>query len=153
MSAKSSGATPQRSGAAVQCPCQWKLEGCVQFGSELSETRIVKSPFVIGRGLAADFQIPSANVSKIHADLVIAGDGVFLRDLTSSNGTFVNGRRIYAPTPVGDHDLLQFADREFRLRRIDDDFAGRTLVTELPQSGWLISRLHEVINDRRFVMA
>jgi len=133
--------------------CEWYLEGCITSRAELSQTRIVKSPFVIGRGSSADFRIPSANVSKLHAEILIGGEAVVIRDVNSSNGTYVNGRRIEAPTPVGDQDLLQFADMEFRLRRGESEVPAHTMVSERPQSGWLISRLYQVVNHQRFAMA
>lgn len=132
---------------------EWYLEGCLTPQSELTQTKIVKAPFIVGRGMSADFRIPSANVSKIHAEILVVGDAVFVRDLNSSNGTYINGRRIDTPTPVGDTDLLQFADMEFRLRQGDQDAAGRTMVAEQPQQGWLISRLQQVLGERRFTMA
>jgi adenylate cyclase len=39
-------------------------------------------------------QLRDATVSTHHANLVIAANGTTLRDLKSSNGTFVNGKRI-----------------------------------------------------------
>jgi EAL domain-containing protein (putative c-di-GMP-specific phosphodiesterase class I) len=130
----------------------WHLEGCLTPHSEITRTRIVRVPFRIGRGPDADFRIPSPNVSKLHAELLIGGETVFVRDLNSSNGTYVNGRRIDAPTPVGDGDLLQFADMEFRLRLDGHDAAEHTAMFDQPQNGWLFSLLSQVVKDRRFTM-
>lgn len=44
----------------------------------------------IGRGEANDFQIPHASVSGAHCEVVVTNDGVTLRDLGSTNGSFVN---------------------------------------------------------------
>jgi pSer/pThr/pTyr-binding forkhead associated (FHA) protein len=48
----------------------------------------------IGRGLAADLHLDEASVSRRHAILNEARSGVRVLDDRSSNGTFVNGRRI-----------------------------------------------------------
>ncbi len=48
----------------------------------------------IGRGLAADLHLDEASVSRRHAILVHRRDGIRVLDDRSSNGTFVNGRRI-----------------------------------------------------------
>jgi pSer/pThr/pTyr-binding forkhead associated (FHA) protein len=48
----------------------------------------------IGRGLSADLRLDEASVSRRHAMLVQRPGGPRLLDDRSSNGTFVNGRRI-----------------------------------------------------------
>ena len=48
----------------------------------------------IGRGLAADLRLDENSVSRRHAILVDRPNGARVLDDRSSNGTFVNGRRI-----------------------------------------------------------
>jgi pSer/pThr/pTyr-binding forkhead associated (FHA) protein len=48
----------------------------------------------IGRGLAADMRIDETSVSRRHVILVNRRSGTRLLDDRSSNGTFVNGRRV-----------------------------------------------------------
>ncbi|MFO1477105.1 MAG: FHA domain-containing protein [Verrucomicrobiota bacterium] len=45
-----------------------------------------------GRSEEADISIPHPTVSSIHCELILGGSGVLLRDLESTNGTFVDGR-------------------------------------------------------------
>lgn len=49
---------------------------------------------VIGRKPDADLRIPLADISRSHCEVSLNGGGATLRDLGSSNGTFVNGERI-----------------------------------------------------------
>ena len=51
-------------------------------------------PFVLGRSRSCDLRLPSGDASRRHAEIVPAGDGFLLRDLASTNGTFVNGERV-----------------------------------------------------------
>ncbi|HEY5340120.1 MAG TPA: FHA domain-containing protein [Candidatus Aquilonibacter sp.] len=51
-------------------------------------------PLTIGRDKTVDLPIGDAEVSRRHARLETQGETVYLRDLGSSNGTFLNGRRI-----------------------------------------------------------
>jgi pSer/pThr/pTyr-binding forkhead associated (FHA) protein len=104
----------------------WFLEGCLDEQSIATCFRVGKSPYTVGRAAHTDFCLPSRNVSKVHAELILAGDHVLVRDLGSTNGTFVNGRRITTPTPIGEGDLLQFSDMEFRLGH-SKTASGRTL--------------------------
>jgi pSer/pThr/pTyr-binding forkhead associated (FHA) protein len=48
----------------------------------------------IGRGLSADLHLDESSVSRRHAILVPRTSGARILDDRSSNGTFVNGRRV-----------------------------------------------------------
>jgi pSer/pThr/pTyr-binding forkhead associated (FHA) protein len=48
----------------------------------------------LGRSPVSDVQIEHSTVSAIHCEIVLANDGVMVRDCDSSNGTFVGGKRI-----------------------------------------------------------
>ncbi len=49
----------------------------------------------IGRAAGADFIVDAALVSRVHCRLTALGDGhLEVRDLDSTNGTFVNGSRV-----------------------------------------------------------
>jgi pSer/pThr/pTyr-binding forkhead associated (FHA) protein len=48
----------------------------------------------IGRGLSADLHLDESSVSRRHAILVPRSGGARILDDRSSNGTFVNGRRV-----------------------------------------------------------
>jgi pSer/pThr/pTyr-binding forkhead associated (FHA) protein len=76
--------------------------------------------FNIGRISDNDFQINHPSVSKIHATLYLNNAGALLvSDTGSTNGTFINGRRIaYGEVcAVGDGDVLRFGDVEVRIKR------------------------------------
>lgn len=49
---------------------------------------------VIGRGENCDLQIPLVSVSRRHCEISMAGDQIKAKDLASSNGTYVNNKRI-----------------------------------------------------------
>ena len=53
-------------------------------------------PLVIGRSPDVDVVINDTNVSRRHAEVWRTSDGVAVRDLQSTNGTFVNGHRVSA---------------------------------------------------------
>src|SRR5207244_2657527 len=67
----------------------------VVAGGNLGEMHRVDSPeTVIGRGAQAQIRIIDENISRQHARLFRAGDSLFIEDLKSANGTWVNGDRI-----------------------------------------------------------
>ena len=68
----------------------------------------------VGRGLDNSLVIGDQSVSQHHATLSLVNGRHWLKDLGSSNGTYVNGRRITEATVVAG-DLVNFgqAQREF----------------------------------------
>ena len=70
-------------------------------------------PFRLGRSPGLDYTIYSSQVSKHHAEIVQTGDTYTIRDLGSTNGTFVNGRRIIEAT-LSAGDIIHVARKEFR---------------------------------------
>jgi pSer/pThr/pTyr-binding forkhead associated (FHA) protein len=57
------------------------------------------SPRTVGRATGADFIVDTALVSRVHCRLTLLPDGTLeVRDLGSTNGTFVNGKRVKTAT-------------------------------------------------------
>ncbi len=48
----------------------------------------------IGRARDCQLRVPTADVSRRHCELEVSGAEITIRDLGSSNGTYVNGKRI-----------------------------------------------------------
>lgn len=70
----------------------------------------------IGRAKGADLVIDAALVSRVHCRLEAGKDGVDVTDLVSTNGTFVNGKRVERATLVTG-DTLRVGRVELRLER------------------------------------
>lgn len=64
----------------------------------------------VGRSKDNDIQIDDAKISRRHASLTNTGAGYVVQDMDSTNGTFVNNRRITAPTPIRPGDVIGFGD-------------------------------------------
>jgi EAL domain-containing protein (putative c-di-GMP-specific phosphodiesterase class I) len=75
------------------------------------------TPFRVGRSAGSSLQLNHRTVSGHHADLELENGQLWVIDRQSTNGTYVNGRRISDPTPIREEDLLQFADIAFRVKR------------------------------------
>jgi len=63
-------------------------------GVELEEALLVPGRFVIGRTPDNDLQIDSKFVSRHHAQLVTTPEGCVVEDLNSTNGVYLNGKRV-----------------------------------------------------------
>jgi len=55
---------------------------------------VVGEVTVVGRGEECGLRIPLTDVSRRHCELRIEDNGVVVADLSSSNGTFVNGKKV-----------------------------------------------------------
>lgn len=71
---------------------------------------------IIGRHTECTLQLSEGQASRRHAKLTVADDGVWLEDLGSANGTFVNGVQIVARVPLKSGDRLRFDVEEFDVR-------------------------------------
>jgi adenylate cyclase len=101
---------------------------------------------VVGRSVACDLSIQDPTVSRQHAEVEIAtgGAGVRVRDLASTNGTFLNGDRIWdAVAPSGSR--IAFGKVPFEVREeeptailtpgIEDAPLDATILRKMPVQG------------------
>lgn len=70
---------------------------------------------VVGRGAACDVRFEDPSVSRAHAALQRRGNAVYLEDLGSTAGTFVNGAAATAARQLHPGDILTFASVTARL--------------------------------------
>ena len=87
---------------------------------EPGEFRVLKSEALIGSGEENQFVIRRPSVSGRHASLAFRKDHFEIADLDSTNGTFVNGRRIKRATAVKLGDEIRLGDAAFVLAKPAD---------------------------------
>ncbi|MGQ0603100.1 MAG: FHA domain-containing protein [Anaerolineales bacterium] len=71
---------------------------------------LAKSVLIVGRELKNDIVVNDAEVSRQHARLTEGDNGWQIEDLAATNGTFVNGQRISAPTLLKPGDRIGFGE-------------------------------------------
>jgi adenylate cyclase len=94
---------------------------------------------VVGRAPTSDIPVIDPTISRRHAEVDCTETGVTVRDLGSSNGTFVNGTRVDSAA-VGSGDVLTFGKVAFRLQHLAPPPPppriatppGATIVRQLP---------------------
>jgi len=94
-------------------------DGFKLVGTTGDQTIDVKpgTTLVVGRAVNSDVPIYDPTISRQHAQLTVANGGVQVKDLGSSNGTFLNGSRIteVVATP---NDVVMFGKVSFYVREI-----------------------------------
>lgn len=89
----------------------WKLQA---ISAELAGQEIsIDRDMLVGRHQAADIVLQSSEISRKHAAFLRVEDALWLQDLASSNGTFVNDTRISEQVLLKDGDIVQFASLKF----------------------------------------
>ena len=91
----------------------WKLQA---ISAELAGQEIsIDRDMLVGRHQAADIVLQSSEISRKHAAFLRVEDALWLQDLASSNGTFVNDTRITEQVLLKDGDIVQFASLKVSL--------------------------------------
>lgn len=91
----------------------WKLKAIT---AELGENEIsIDRDMLVGRHQDADILLQSAEISRRHAAFLIKDDALWVQDLKSSNGTFVNDIRVDDQKLLKDNDVVQFASIKFHV--------------------------------------
>jgi two-component system, cell cycle response regulator len=80
---------------------------------------INKQTMVLGRELTADICIPETSISRKHSEFTITENGVIAKDLGSTNGTFINDKKLepHVPQILGDGDLIRCGNTLFKFVR------------------------------------
>ena len=131
----------------------WYLEGYADRDDVLQRLPLTAFPVLVGRQTGLALASASPNMSRYHAELVDRGGRLFVRDLGSKNGTYVNRERIEFERALQPGDILHFADAEFRLGRTsgsDDEantatgaFLAESLPNQLPAGTRELAQLFE----------
>src|SRR6187399_1719543 len=79
-------------------------------GGEQRRMVFNKPEVTIGRVQGNDIVLPKGNVTKRHARIVLKDGKFIIVDLKSTNGTYVNGRKITSPLVVKEADKIYIGD-------------------------------------------
>jgi pSer/pThr/pTyr-binding forkhead associated (FHA) protein len=76
--------------------------------------------FLIGRGEDCDLRLHVSEISRHHCLLLVQGRAVAVADLGSSNGTFLNGKRVISQTALRTGDEIRVGPYRFFVDLGDD---------------------------------
>jgi DNA-binding NtrC family response regulator len=107
----------------------WFVSGGVARTPDGTELAIDVDPLLVGRDSGAQIVLSDPEVSALHCELRAVGEGILVRDLGSTNGTFLGSVRVREAVVVTPIDLT-VGRSKIRLepqakRRVDVGFADR----------------------------
>jgi EAL domain-containing protein (putative c-di-GMP-specific phosphodiesterase class I) len=126
----------------------WLLSGQVGDDPTIRHVRVDTSRFIVGRKPGAQLCIPSPTVSREHAEITVVDRALLLRDLGSTNGTFVNGTRIQQPCTVHHGDLLQFGQVVFRVVQQSTESGPQTIQADSCDRALALIQFDQLMTQR-----
>jgi len=104
------------------------------------KTHTIIPPCVIGRGNEADLSFPDPAISHRHALIEERDSGVWIQDLGSANGVFVNDILIQGKAPLKTGDSIRLGQTELMvlLQEAEKDISERTVILHSfrPETEW-----------------
>lgn len=103
-----------------------RLPTLVVLGSGVDAGRhlpLAEGRLLIGRAGDNDLQLADIHVSRTHAAATVNPNGVWLEDLDSSGGTYVNGDKITTRRQIRHGDLIKFGTVQLRMDTNDSNGA------------------------------
>ncbi len=112
-------------------PSRWFLKGRLADGSPWT-IPIRDSRFLIGRSADCSLILDSMEVSRRHASISTEAGELYINDLGSQNGTFLNGSTVDSGRLLENRDILKIGNHEFMVCETEQQRveAVKTLVDE-----------------------
>jgi pSer/pThr/pTyr-binding forkhead associated (FHA) protein len=77
----------------------------------------LEDELIIGRGDKCHVVIGDSYASQVHARVFRKGESVYIEDMGSTNGTYLNRRKVTSPTRVGRGDTARIGKTELEFKR------------------------------------
>ena len=105
----------RRAGAELRAGVQSRLEVVAAMGHEPGTVfDLGDGGATMGRSSGADIEVDDPFASSAHARIFPRGDFMFIEDMGSTNGTFLNGRQLKRAEQLKMADKIRIGDTEWR---------------------------------------
>lgn len=133
---------------------QWCLKAVADADREWLVS-IDSVPFIIGRGDNCDLKLIDKRISRNHTEIRKSGELLWVRDLNSTNGTFVNQTRIEQAEMLEPSDMISIGGYKFQVLEVDDfttspmdETIATTLSIDTKDLSSLETKFRRLIRDR-----
>lgn len=123
------------------------LCGRVEPEAPHQDIPISSQPFTIGRRPENKLCLANNTVSGRHAELVFVDGRLFIQDLGSTNGTFVNGQRIHGLEPLHNGDRVQIGTASYVLQQRNDPLPGATVAADISDHALAYLQFERLLNE------
>jgi len=106
----------RRAGPDLAAGVSPRLEVVAAMGLEPGTEIDLSGGATLGRADSADITVDDAFASSVHARIFPRGDFMFIEDVGSTNGTFLNGRQVRRPEQLKPADTIRIGDSEYCYR-------------------------------------
>lgn len=134
---------------------RWLLEGFVGAGGAAERVALPQLPCRVGRDPSLPLTLPHHSISRSHAEFFERDGALWLRDLGSTNGSYINRERLTGEGRLRHGDIIHLASVELRLLctepDADDEEDSQTRFTETPLSSRLapgLASLEELLSGQ-----
>jgi len=114
---------------------QWFIEGYFDGDDVMRRLKVSPLPFRMGRQDGLELTLAGNGLSRTHAELYEDGGMLMIRDLDSTNGTFVNHKIVRGERALRHGDVVHLGDAEFRVvgqdKRVNDNPTGTMMLDSL----------------------
>jgi FHA domain len=121
VSVVSEGAAPRRTrerpGPDLRAGVHPRLEVVAAMGHEPGTSfELGNGGATMGRSASSDIEVDDPFASSAHARIFPRGDFMYIEDVGSTNGTYLNGRQVRQPEQLKPADAIRIGDTEYRYR-------------------------------------
>lgn len=118
-------------------------------GTEHEEAILVSnSPFTVGRKPGSSLQLNFKTISSNHAQLITHNGELWVEDLGSTNGTYVNGKKIVDRIRLNEADLVQFADIAYRVKFDQSETTSATMHEDMCDNALALVQFDRLMENR-----
>ena len=93
-------------------------------------------------------RLPGATVSNLHAEIIEKDGALWVRDLDSTNGTYVNSTQIQGEAILQEGDFVQFASVIFRVHREAPEGISQTHHAETCDRGLALIQFDKLMSEQ-----
>ncbi len=109
----------------------WVLSRSAGENTSNQRVNVVGPAFTVGRHPSSNLCLSDTTVSGRHAEIVTINRDLFVRDLNSTNGTLLNGRKLQNLTGLRSGDVLHFGSVMFTLQSSTDENMSSTITADV----------------------
>jgi hypothetical protein len=106
--------TPQEHVMDLRAGVYPRLEVVAAMGYDPGTTFDLNGGITMGRAASADVKIDDPFASAAHCRIFPRGQFMYIEDMGSTNGTFLNGRQLRKPEQLKVADVVRIGDTEYR---------------------------------------